>query len=379
VTAACGTGDRRAASCLTVRNADNRPGDVRVRACEFSAGSRQVGVLLVNVSRATVDDNRIGWNAPARARIPADALKKALITDVGYHQLHGHRVAGWQAEESYTVPQDFTLAYRTHWDLKAAWQTAFDALTRMPRPGNDENVPTRKWRKLQRVVSSLLTQIIHRHRDGLVARSDLKTFHDWIDRMLKLEEAVAAAGQAIVVAGSRAQDVRILNNTIADAMDGIHVGHSTRGSRDTHLFADRLQVVGNTISVRVPWYDRHAHAGIFVGNATAATVRDNRVHIQQVPSPWAVTENGRKDSDEVVRGLAFATRGANGIRLWGMPGRMLLVSGNFSENASIGIHARQLRGLSGDGLFLVTQNLALNASVPIAGNVKVADDNVPGP
>jgi hypothetical protein len=384
VSAMCGTGDHRAASCLTVRNADNRPSDVRVRACEFSAGSRQVGVLLVNVRRAAVDDNRIGWNQPPKARIPPDALKKAIISDVDYHDLHGHRIAGWQVAGSYDVPQDFTLRYRTHLDLEAAWQTAFDALTRMPRPGNNENVPTNKWRKLQRVVSSILTQIVHRHRDGVVPASAVKPFHDWIDRMLKLEETVAAAGQAIVVGGARAADVRILHNTIDDAMDGIHVGHSQRGSRDTHLFADRVQVTGNTISLRVPWYDRHAHAGIFVGNATVVTVRDNQVHIQQPPAPWAGVIDAEKYTKATMkwqRQRNIAARPADGIRVWGLPGKMLLVTGNFSENASVGIHVVQGRNPDAEGVFLVTQNTALNARRPIhvTRDVIAADDNVPRP
>lgn len=403
VDAACGTGDSRAASCVTIRNADERPGDARVRACRFAAGSRQVGMLLVNVNRATVDDNRIGWNAPASARIPSDALKRALISDVSFNELFGHEVAGWQVAAFYDVPQACQLHYRTHFDLTAAWQAAFDELAELPSPGDDGEVSSDAWRKLQRVVSSILTQIIHRHRSGLLHPSDLTMFHKWIDQMLKLEETVAAAGQAIVVGGVHAQDVRILHNTIADAMDGIHVGQSTRGDRDTHLFADRLQVVGNTISLRIPWYDRRAHAGIFVGNATMATVRDNQVHIQLIPSPWADAaekyyEKYKNDKDaeietnyddtnyrndtienEFATRFAFATREADAIRVWGMPGRMLLVTGNVSENAHVGIRVVQERPPDGDGLFLLTQNLAVNADRPIhvTGNVNIADDNIP--
>src|SRR4029078_5392954 len=90
------------------------------------------------------------------------------------------------------------------------------------------------------------------------------------------------AEQCILIAGARAGDIRVLHNTIADAMDGIHIGLSKRGERSVRLSADRVQVVGHSLAVRVRWYDGGARAGIFIGNVDFAAVRDNRVDVQQI-------------------------------------------------------------------------------------------------
>ncbi|HVO10148.1 MAG TPA: DUF6519 domain-containing protein [Vicinamibacteria bacterium] len=61
VGAQCGAGIERAAACIAVRPDPARPAPtrVRLRSCDLSVGHRQVGILLVNASRAQVEDNAI--------------------------------------------------------------------------------------------------------------------------------------------------------------------------------------------------------------------------------------------------------------------------------------------------------------------------------
>lgn len=390
VAAACGSGDRRAASCVTIRNAADKPGDARVRSCEFAPGTRQVGVLLVNVGRATVEDNHIGWRAPASARIPPDALSRALISNVGF--VSSGSVADWQVRGQQRLANGQTVHYITHAEIAQPWGRVFESVDTYISPS--ERADTAKDRRaLQRVMAAFLGQIIHRHRDWRGVRlqaNELTPFRNWVDQALQIEDTVAAAGQGIVVGGASAQDIRVVNNTIADAMDGIHIGLSTRQPSTRHLFADRVQVIGNTISLRIPWYERRAHAGIFVGNANVITVRDNRVEFQQLTRPTkkgavvvvGIAQRGAyqntttKDRQEIP-----LTRGADGIRVWGMPGRMLLVTGNFSAHAHVGIRVvhesiPQVRSMS-----LLTQNMAVDTDEPIevSNDVTTALDNVFGP
>lgn len=73
---------QRAASGLTVANAaGSAAGRVRVRSCRFSVGRQQVGLQLVNVSRAQVEDNELRVKADAGvswARLDAD-YRAALL------------------------------------------------------------------------------------------------------------------------------------------------------------------------------------------------------------------------------------------------------------------------------------------------------------
>ena len=436
VVAVCGTGDSRAASCLTIRN-DDGGADARVRSCRLSAGSRQVGVLLVNVDRATVEDNQIGWHAPDRARIPPADLRRMIINTVEYDRENSGTVSNFYRFNAHLLPGNHFISYIAPADLVASWEERLTALDEVLAPrGNTIGKDDR--RRAQRAIASVVTHIIHRHRDGRLGRAELDPFWRWMDRALKLEETVAAAGYGIVVGGGRAGDIRVLNNTISDVMDGIHIGLSVRGSPHTHLFVERVQVAGNTISVRVPWYDRRAHAGIFVGNANVATVRDNRVDIQRqqtrdgdkrdsiatndpgtkryaamkayvamrkyntarakmarpLKNATGDLETGRErlTNDFGARAAAerekldqdwgnAATRGAEGIRIWGLAGQMLLVTGNCTQHADIGIHVIQESVPQYILMFLLTQNAAIDtpSSIEASSGVTLASDNVPPP
>jgi hypothetical protein len=181
-------------------------------------------------------------------------------------------------------------------------------------------------------------------------------------------------GQGIVIGGAVATDIRVLNNTIVETMDGVHVGLSTQpqpaGYRGDRRRVHRLQVIGNTIWHRVPADESPSRAAIFVGNVDRLTIRDNEVI-------------GQAD----ITAKPPLMRRAEAIRVWGLPGgdqkgQYLLISGNVSSNEAIGIRIGQVLPYDVQrSLGVVTQNLAVDVEQPIKApsTVKPAVDNVPVP
>lgn len=420
VIAACGSGDVRAASCVTVRNGA-RGGDVLVRSCALSVGVGQVGVLLVNVNRATVTDNQIGSAAPIRAAIPNFVLKRWLISDLRFIPESPTKkrapktvkatslkpsAAPSRVNHQHTLPGGQVLSFVTDQKLSAAWAHALTSVQALIVPAS--NTKTKRHRpivgrsrlKVQRVLASMVSQIINEKKAGPLEAAVLAPFHDWLGKATNSQLFVSAGGQGIVVAGVRAHDVRVLNNTIENLMDGIHIGLSARRIGKP-LFADRVQVVGNTVEARVPWYERRAHAGIFLGNVHVATVRDNHVEIQSqsvdvtTAGIFAPSNDKRVNLKAMladVTGFGYAAgvvndrvlvqllRRIDAIRVWGMPGAMLLVTGNSSQQAGTGVHIKHTRGPRIPSMCLVTQNVAVGATVAIdAPDATVAQDNVPWP
>ena len=101
-----------------------------------------------------------------------------------------------------------------------------------------------------------------------------------------LPNLYSTSSQGIVVAGNVANDVRILNNTIDGTAQGIHVGLSDRKAVPyvSGLQANVVQIIGNTITVRLTpemTGDRH---GIFVGSVQSAVINDNHVELVRWPN-----------------------------------------------------------------------------------------------
>lgn len=137
---------------------------------------------------------------------------------------------------------------------------------------------------------------------GLTAASGVRAVHKAVSKIaesiVKTPTAVAPAfrsylttvlpllystsSQGIVVAGDIAKDIRILNNTINGTAQGIHVGFSNLKTRlHQHLAAARVQICGNTITVRVTpetTGDRH---GIYLGSVLSAIINDNQLELRR--------------------------------------------------------------------------------------------------
>ena len=145
----------------------------------------------------------------------------------------------------------------------------------------------------------------------------------WLDTVKDNNPAVASQG--IVVGGRKAEDVRILHNTIHGVLQGIHIGQSRRlKDRDPNVIdqTDRLQVLGNTVSVLLPAilpYERH---GIFCGNCDSVVIENNKVLIRR-----------SKDTQRTH---------IDGIRVFGQLGRLVKVCQNHIKVPTVGIYFNPL-------------------------------------
>ena len=92
----------------------------------------------------------------------------------------------------------------------------------------------------------------------------------------------STSSQGIVVGGDVAKDIRILNNTINGTAQGIHVGLSNLKTKlHQRLLAGRVQIRGNTITVRITpetTGDRH---GIYLGSVVSAIINDNQLELSR--------------------------------------------------------------------------------------------------
>ena len=123
--------------------------------------------------------------------------------------------------------------------------------------------------------------------------------------------------RGIVVAGVAATEVRIEDNIIREATEGIGVGLSKReAAKADALLADRVIVVGNSVSLRVTDGEERNRHGIFIGNANSVLVQANRV----------VTEDRKVPEVDV-----------DGVTLIGVYGRQVIVRDNHFEGPRTGI------------------------------------------
>jgi hypothetical protein len=318
--------------------------------------------LLVNTPFATVEGNRV--SRVGEPTQPMRVTRRTLISNVRFNKKDPVQPPPLRM---YVIMFGGGLGFVTRHEFEKLWR---QAITRWANPETTSSRAGR--RQLHQMIETAVTQIIHGDPKGPLTSSEFKIFQSWKRRPPMV---AASAGQGIVIGGSVATDIRVLNNTIVDAMDGVHVGLSVHpspaGRRDDRRRVHRLQIIGNTIWHRVPADESPSRAAIFVGNVDRLTIRDNEVI-------------GEAD----IAAKAPVMRRAEAIRVWGLPAgddnsQYLLISGNVSSNEAIGIRISQVHATDvqrSRSLAVVAQNLAVDVEKPIvARTITPAGDNVPVP
>ena len=144
------------------------------------------------------------------------------------------------------------------------------------------------------------------------------------DVVLIRQNLISCAGKrdeslqrGIVVDGAGTSEVRIEDNIVSDATEGIDVGLPEKESRRGEtLHADRVVVVRNSVTLRVGEDKERRRRGIFVGHANSVLVQANRV----------LSEDRRVSEVEV-----------DAVRLVGEYGRHVVVRDNHFEGQRNGI------------------------------------------
>ena len=343
VTVNSGAGGRRAAACLAAQETRAaRGGTVRIRECTLGVGFEQVGILLVNVDRAQVEDNILR----ALARPPALTFQQ-LIQVPEYRTLlrdmlianarFGNEASRGPATNDSVTVGGVPVVFSTHSSLVGEWGTVFRA----------ENPPgVVSPQTLIRYLKSLADRVL------LTGGANRPLFINWVNQARN--QLVVSAGQGIVIGGTRAREVRILNNTVTGIVDAIHVGVSHQTIRPTPEAAlDRAEVIriaGNNATATLTALAGRARSGIFVGNFSDSLIVENNTF-----------QLGR------LTGTTLPAPAVEGVRVYGVLGRMLLVRQNYLEGFTTGVRVQPLRMPAAQtNLWAVTDNMLPGATTRVA-------------
>jgi hypothetical protein len=357
----CGAAAVKGASCITVRNlATARP--ARIIHSTLNIGHQQEGILLVNVSRAHVEDNVLRVYDKPLSLTFTEMLKvpeqRAHIRTVfvagGFLGGSGDPPAG-KINVSVSFA-NMTIWFKTHNSLKTEWQALVNS-----NPPTSTNAPVALLKHVKQLADRILTDAAF--------RANKPRFLALFNALAAQDRPVATQGISVAGQGSTARDIRILNNTIENSLQGVHVGLSHRDpTRSAHDSAGDITISGNNIKILLtPDASKRERHGIFVGNCASVLVENNNVRLERLPEA--------------------ANFQIDGIRLWGRFGHRLLVTQNFvgtfsgfdSSSFDFGINANSLSsGKPFTSLWLVTMNCVQSKqqSIRVVGGV-VQTGNIP--
>lgn len=303
VRARCRAGLHRASACISSIGRLGRQQEVRIRDCQLKAGQAQIGVQIVDASRAIIEDNLIQPVPATRGltpyRIAADARLRALIArglirfgnePAGGSGLTIHSARRPFSDDAIDQTGDISESALNFdgepWEIEmfhggitlrvlsgfgSALQTALSAngKSRITDP-----------REMRGHIRNLMSEAV-----GNGGRATLagRTVNLLPDKHFRMAETPYLA-QGIVVGGDRIDEVRITANRIEDANDGIRLAASGYADDAPPVWrnqapANRLAhavVSGNTITLNPLSSATPAH-GIFLGHSARATVGQNCV------------------------------------------------------------------------------------------------------
>jgi hypothetical protein len=307
VSVRCRPGRSRERACVRIEQPlGAQASRATVTECEFYVGHLQVGLILLNVLRVDVRCNRFVPSGPEVESIHQALRNKAFLHNVVLSSLIGpiQAPAGLPGNELLQIffAKEEKAFFLTDEALRPFWRSLLsDKMSYMEVPvGNAAFVRIGLQYQLEKVLRSRTVRM----------RNEV------LQRWLKVIDGSHAAviGQAILVGGRQAEALLIESNTIDRAVQGIHVGLSHSTADRTAAGADRAGRViirQNYIQNSLCVGGTPEHHGIFVGNAQSTSILDNHLTLLRQPG---------------IRHLP-----AEGIRVFGFLGGMLLVRGNHIE------------------------------------------------
>ena len=351
----CGSAPSPAATCITVRN-QAVTGSARVERCFLQPGQQQSGVLMVNVTRAHVEDNVIATKKAVRLKRARGLEDRKHFGNIRSLLIREARLGSTKSgTNNVTLTSgNFSVTFTTHNTLKGIWKNVLAA-----EPGKDITNNQALLRHVRKLAERMILE------QGF--RQQFAQFNTLLTTVFAEDTVVGSQG--ITVGGEGALDVRILNNTIDGVMEGIQVGQSKKGDK-TPLSSRTVTIAGNTLSIVLTSAsintDRHA---IFAGNCDSLLIENNRALL--------------------TRTSTAAKFEIDGIRVWGQLGDRALVTRNHLAAANgdqdgsftIGINMHPLSPIvQFRQLWLVDFNVAPSRQQTVlVSNGAVQERNVPTP
>ncbi|HEV2890587.1 MAG TPA: hypothetical protein VGX28_09445 [Frankiaceae bacterium] len=291
---ACPDASVRDQACVVVRGSDDEPSQrVSVTGNTLEIGTWQTGVLVTDAADAYVARNQLRHVPTGRADTLLSGRQDVVVHDLARAILASSGVTSGRMRlaEMATARRaaPLTSEYREH-------------ESGLPRP------PRSRLSEIRKFLRATLRPDAF-ERLSATTRSGVLAF----------VSSLAAAGQGIVVAGTTVGTVRVHDNVVENAIQGIHVGasHARRSGREQ---AREVVVSRNVVHSRVPAsYTRERH-GVFVGNARSVHVTDT---VATLVRP-GLFYGGTLDK-------------VDGIRVHGVLGPFVLVRQSSLEGFSTGV------------------------------------------
>jgi len=113
------------------------------------------------------------------------------------------------------------------------------------------------------------------------------------------------------------EEIRILNNTIIEALQGVHIGQSRRDQPpEERLRSTMVSIEGNTIYSRItPAINREAY-GIFVGNCDSLSVCNNVLRREALQSTGHLVFDGIRIVGQMGRRVIARQNDTGGVPFW---------------------------------------------------------------
>jgi hypothetical protein len=336
----CGYGARKMATCVTVRNDNTEiPCSVTIRDCKLQVGYMQEGILLVNATRATVENNELSvYKRPADMNFSSLLKNKYFRAGVRSYFENNTPVAttpGRKSKALKDVPGAEAVGRTSPASNKEAWAKLLGAkkITQF---------------KSSKTFMAHVENTIERYLKNETLRKKSEEFNARF-RLLGEQSEVGIGTKGITVGGTIAKDIRILNNTISGFLQGIHVGLSHRRTRQEERLddiADVVTIMGNTVSVMLTGFTgKTERYGIYVGNCHDLIIENNTVRLDRMQGSLDVN--------------------INGIEVWGVFGQRLMITKNMvtsldkitSHSFDTGIFVKLLKTVWSVSQFAVLWNV----------------------
>lgn len=299
-----GAGSRRMATCLTVYNDIEQPGEVRILNSICEVGYYQNGLSVINAKNALIQNNRIkAYKRPEPLGVihmaVSDREYRRKVQDWLIYDIEAVAAAPVDRSAIRRKKQDF-LTFRTHNILAESWT---NIIAEMPE-GQSAELKQVKVHVGKRFNQILSDQTVREEYPAI------KKALAYID-----EQDADFMSQGITVAGRVGENIRILNNDVHGALDGIHVGFSHENDPEEPYLSKNLTIKDNSVHVLLPAYiGNKGGFGIYNGNSVNTLIENNTIILQRM------LEYNKKTT---VTDLP-----ADGIRAFGVYGNRVLIDKN---------------------------------------------------
>ncbi|MCW3819198.1 DUF6519 domain-containing protein [Micromonospora sp. DR5-3] len=253
-------------------------GQVRVLNNRLEVGNQQTGVLVVSPDEVTVTGNEIRLGPATDDRV---GFHPRLVNELS--RFVGSHVVANDSESGHTIslPGGATM--------RVAGATVVQRLAGQFARTVTEKALSRGTPRQQ------LQQFTRR---ALLAPDSLDLSRE-ANRFLTGAVRSRSMSQGIVVAGLRANHVRIEGNQVSGVLQGIHVGLA--GSGDATADAGQVVINGNHVACAVPFFWTRSRHAYYVGSVQSLTLTQNSASLTRIGAALSLLGSIAGSPVEAVR------------------------------------------------------------------------------